>query len=79
MTQDLRKYNAQTTRRMIYWGLGLLLVVGLGLIAVFYGWGASLFGLVCLIGMALPISFVLLALFGLDKLVGWLDPDRKRE
>lgn len=78
MSQDLRKYNAETTRRMIFAALVILLVIGLGLIAVFYGWGAAIFGLICLIGMALPIGLVLIALFGMDKLVAWLDPDKEK-
>lgn len=78
MTRDLRKYSAQTTHRLIIGALALLLVVGLGLIGVLYGFGAAIFGLVCLIGMALPIGLVLLALFGVERLQAWLDPDREK-
>jgi len=76
MSTDMRKYGAQTTRRLIIGALIILLVVGLGLITVIYGFGAALFGLVCLIGMALPIGLVLVSLYGIDRIIAWLDPDR---
>lgn len=79
MSADMRKYSVQTTRKMIIGGFILLLVVGLGLIGIIYGFGAALFGLICLIGMGLPISLVLVSLYGIDKLAEWLDPDRKQK
>jgi hypothetical protein len=53
----------------------LLFVVGLGLIAIFYGTGAALVGLLCLIGGLVPIGLVALFLFGLDIFVKKINKD----
>jgi hypothetical protein len=49
--------------------------VGLGLIAIFYGTGAALVGLLCLIGGLVPIGLVALFLFGLDIFVKKINKD----
>lgn len=54
----------------------MLFVVGLGLIAAFYGIEAALLGLVCLLGVFLPISAIVLLLGGLDILLKFLNRDR---
>ena len=54
----------------------MLFVVGLGLIAAFYGIEAALLGLVCLLGAFLPISAIVLLLGGLDILLKFLNRDR---
>lgn len=76
MSQDLRKYISQTNVQLILGGLVLLFVVGVGLIAIFYGIQAALVGLLCLIGGLVPIGLVVLFLFGLDILVKFINRDR---
>ena len=76
MSQDLRKYVSQTNVQLILGGLVLLFVVGVGLIAIFYGIQAALVGLLCLIGGLVPIGLVVLFLFGLDVLVKFINRDR---
>jgi hypothetical protein len=69
MTRDLRKYASQTNLRLVFGVILLLLIVGLGLIAVLYGIGGALTGLICLLGAAVPIGLIWLFLFGLDWIV----------
>jgi glutamate-1-semialdehyde aminotransferase len=76
MSNDLRKYARQTQIQLIVGGIIMLFVVGLGLIAAFYGIEAALLGLVCLLGAFLPISASVLLLGGLDILLKFLNRDR---
>ena len=76
MSHDLKKYAAQTNVQLIIGGLVLLFVVGLGLIALFYGTGAALMGLLCLLGGLVPIGLIALLLFGLDLLVKRINKDQ---
>jgi hypothetical protein len=69
MLRDLRKYAAQTNTRLILGGVALLLVVGLGLIALLYGVPAALLGLLCILGGLVPIALVALVMFLLDLIV----------
>jgi heme A synthase len=69
MLRDLRKYAAQTHTRLIVGGVALLLVVGLGLVALLYGVPAALMGLLCILGMLVPIALVGLVMFLLDVIV----------
>ncbi|MDD2695121.1 MAG: hypothetical protein PHD58_04275 [Anaerolineales bacterium] len=65
--RDLRRYARQTNTRLIVGAILLLFVVGLGLIALFYGPGAAGMGLVCLfLGLA-PLVLIWLAL----SLIEW--------
>lgn len=75
MSRDLKKYASQTNVQLIFGGFVLLFVVGLGLIAIFYGTGAALVGLLCLIGGLVPIGLVALFLFGLDIFVKKINKD----
>ena len=68
MLRDLRKYAAQTHTRLIVGGVALL-VVGLGLIALLYGVPAALMGLLCILGMLVPIALVGLVMLLLDVIV----------
>lgn len=70
MSRDLRKYASQTNVRLISGGIILVLVVGVGLIYVFYGQNAALSGLLCLIVGLMPlllIWFMLLLLEWITK------------
>jgi hypothetical protein len=69
MSQDMRKYAKQTNIQLIFGGIILFFVVGLGLIAIFYGLQAALLGLICLLGAFLPIGAITILLGGLDFLV----------
>lgn len=69
MLRDLRKYAAQTHTRLIVGGVTLLLVVGLGLVALLYGVPAALMGLLCILGMLVPIALVGLVMLLLDVIV----------
>ncbi len=67
--RDLRKYARQTNVRLIIGGLLVLFVVGDGLIYLFYGTGAALTGLLCLLGGLVPIVLIILFLLLLDWVV----------
>lgn len=69
MAHDLRKYAAQTKYRLIIYFLVILFVVGLGLIWWLYGRGAAGMGLLCLIGMTLPVILVILIMLLLNAVV----------
>jgi hypothetical protein len=58
MSRDLRKYASQTNVRLIVGGLLLLFVVGLGLIWIFYGSGAALTGLLCMLVGLFPLILI---------------------
>lgn len=66
--RDLRRYSRQTNFRLIGGGISLLFVVGLGLIALFYGPGAAGMGLVCLLLGLSPLVLIWLAL----ELIEWV-------
>jgi magnesium-transporting ATPase (P-type) len=75
MTIDLRRYTSQTTVRLIFGALVLLFVVGLGLIWLFYGLGAALMGLLCMLGALIPMGLIWLFMIGLDLLVKKLNEE----
>ncbi len=58
MSRDLRKYANQTYFRLIIGGLLVLFIVGIGLIYVFYGQGAALTGLLCLVVGLIPLILI---------------------
>ena len=66
MSRDLRKYARQTNIRLIGGGLFVIFVVGIGLIYVFYGQGAALTGLLCLVVGLLPLLLIWLMFFILE-------------
>ncbi len=76
MKRDLRKYASQTTFQLVIGAILLIFIVGLGLIAWIYGTGAAVMGFICLLGAFVPIGMIVLSLFGLDKIVKWLDRDK---
>jgi magnesium-transporting ATPase (P-type) len=75
MSRDLRKYASQTNVRLIVGSLILLFIVGLGLIAWFYGTGAAVMGFLCLLGALVPIGLIILSLNGLDAIVKRINKD----
>ncbi len=66
MTRDLRRYAQQTNFRLLAGFILLLFIVGDGLIYVFYGQGAALMGLLCLLGVSVPLALILIALWVID-------------
>ncbi len=58
MSRDLRKYANQTNFRLLAGGLLVLFVVGIGLIYLFYGQGAALTGLLCLVVGLIPLILI---------------------
>jgi hypothetical protein len=62
MTRDLRRYSKQTNVRLLIGFFVLLVLVGDGLIYLFYGQGSAIVGLIC-VGVALiPALLVWLVL-----------------
>jgi uncharacterized membrane protein YuzA (DUF378 family) len=66
MSRDLRKYANQTIFRLIIGGLLLVFVVGVGLIYIFYGQGAALTGLLCLVVGLIPLLLIWFMFFILE-------------
>ena len=66
MNRDLRHYARQTNIRILAGFILLLFIVGDGLIYLFFGQGAALMGLVCLLGGLSPILLILAALWVID-------------
>ncbi len=75
MARDLRKYASKTSVQLIAGGVVILFVVGLGLIAWFYGWNAALLGFVCMLGGLVLIGLVALLMFGLEFFVKKINKD----
>jgi hypothetical protein len=69
MGHDLRRYARQTNIRLFAGFLLILFLVGDGLIYAFYGPGAAVFGLTCiLVGLA-PLVLVWLAFVVIELVV----------
>lgn len=66
MSRDLRKYARQTNIRLILGGVSLILVIGIGLIYLFYGQGAALTGLLCLVVGLIPLFLIWLMFWVLE-------------
>jgi hypothetical protein len=72
---DLRQYARQTNVRLVIGFILLLLVVGDGLIYLFYGRGAAIMGLICILGGLAPMILILLVLWFIDWIVRAKNPD----
>ena len=69
MSRDLRKYTKNTKTRLLIGFLALIFLVGDGLILLFYGKEAGIFGLVCMLGALIPVLLVIIFLVIADKVV----------
>ncbi len=69
MTRDLRRYARQTNVQLLAGFLLILFIVGEALIYYFYGQGAAIFGLFCLLGGTAPLILIWLILNGMERLV----------
>ncbi len=75
MSRDLRKYARQTNVQLAVGAFLLLFVIGDGLIYLFYGGGAAVFGLLCLLGGMVPVVLVVLVLLLFD----WIQKRANRD
>jgi hypothetical protein len=69
MTRDLREFTRNTQNRLVFGFVLLAFVVGVGLIYIFYGKGAALVGLGCLLAAMLPVAIVMLFLWFTERMV----------
>lgn len=67
--RDLRQYARQTNARLLAGFFLLLFVVGIGLIYLFYGRGAALFGIVCILAGLAPLLIIWLILLAMEWIV----------
>ena len=70
--RDLRSYARTTNRRLVLGGIGLVLLVGGALIAVFYGPQALAMALLCFGAFAIPAGLIAF-------LLGWMEWIVRRE
>jgi hypothetical protein len=68
MTRDLRKYARQTNIRLAAGALLVLFIIGDGLIYLFYGKGAAITGLLCILAGMVPV----LLTAGVLVLMDWI-------
>jgi hypothetical protein len=69
MSRDLRKYQRQTTTRLIVGGILLLYIVGGGLIYLIYGRNAAISGVLCLVLGMIPLAAIFLFFIVIDWIV----------
>ncbi len=74
MSRDLRQYAKQTNIRLITGFILLLFLIGDGLILYFYGKGAAIMGIICIIAALLPVVLIILALWMIDWIARRNDP-----
>ncbi len=70
---NYRAIRAVTERNLLIGFVVILFVAGLGLIGLFYGGGAVVGGLSCILLALALVGLVALALVGMGKLSEWLD------
>jgi hypothetical protein len=75
MSRDLRKYARQTNVQLAFGAVLLLFIVGDGLIYLFYGAGAAVFGILCILGAMVPVVLVVLVLLLFD----WIQKRANRD
>jgi len=75
MSRDLRKYARQTNIRLAVGAVLLLFIIGDGLIYLFYGGGAAMLGILCLLGGMVPVVLVILVLMLFD----WIQKRANRD
>jgi hypothetical protein len=66
MARDLRRYASQTNFRLVVGGLLLLFIIGDGLIYYFYGKGAAVLGLFCILAGMVPVVLTVFVIFLMD-------------
>ena len=66
MSRDLRKYAKQTEIQLIFLGIFLFFLVGIGLIYLLYGTAAAITGLISMAACLSPIILIIGAISLLD-------------
>jgi hypothetical protein len=66
MARDLRRYASQTNFRLVVGGLLLLFIIGDGLIYYFYGKGAAVLGLFCILAGMVPVVLTVFVILFMD-------------
>jgi hypothetical protein len=66
LRRDLRRYAKQTNTRLLVGFIILLFVIGDGLIYFFYGSGAAVSGLICILAGLSPLVLIWLVLLIID-------------
>jgi hypothetical protein len=66
MSRDLRHYAKQTNIRLIIGFILALFIIGDGLILLFYGKGAAIMGVICIVAALLPVLLIIIALWLID-------------
>jgi hypothetical protein len=75
MSRDLRKYARQTNIQLAVGAILVLFIIGDGLIYLFYGAGAAVFGILCILGGMVPVVLVVLVLLLFD----WIQKRANRD
>jgi hypothetical protein len=75
MSHDLRRYAKQTNIQLIIGFLLILFIVGDGLIYLFYGQGAAIMGIICLLAGIAPVILIFTALWIIDWIVRRNNPE----
>lgn len=70
---DLKKYASQTRWRAVIWFAVIMVLLGLGLVWLFYGQHAAFLGLLCLLGAGIPAGLIAFVLLGLDVYLNFTD------
>jgi len=73
--RDLRKYARSTNMQLVWGGLFLIFVIGLGLIYVFYDLSGLVTGLICMLAGLSPVVLIAAALWLLDRIARMNDRD----
>ena len=68
-----RQHRQRTDRNLLLGFFAILFIVGGGLIALFYGGSAAVFGIGCIAGGAMLAGLVMLIMLGMQWLSEWLD------
>ncbi len=68
MGSELDKYSKQTNRRLVIGFIIILLIIGDGLIYLFYGKGSAISGLICIGAGFVPIIFIWASLQVVEKI-----------
>jgi len=69
VSRDLREYTKNTRTRLVIGFFALVFLVGDGLIFLFYGREAGIFGLVCILGALIPILLIIIFLLIAERVV----------
>ena len=75
MSRDLRQYSKQTNIRLIIGFLLILFILGDGMIYLFFGKGAAIMGIICLLAGLIPIILIIFALWIIEWIAHRNNPE----